>query len=238
MPAGFQSFNDYGSVLIDDTDFNLVLVAKGTANTGNISPGIGTDPASGGGEGGSGVDSNFAYVGVQYTGTSPVIVVRGPSGVPIFPLDVYQNGTADTLHTAMFFFQGTTARTIEYWIFDRVPTNDPLPTFGLVVRNEAGQVTYHSDAKAARVDALLQLTQGNANAAVATDPARSYGVAFGAPDKGGYYDGTFPTGRGKKLGVEIVPGAAQLYIRPGNYWNRQGSGGGNGVALLVDVTNY
>lgn len=233
MPAGLEIINDFGTYLIDDTHFALTLVEKGTINS--ISSLAFWQQTSGDPPEGS--DSNLVYFLVPYVGVSPLVAVRGPAGVPVFPIKHYGD-QASGQQRAAFFCVGNTARVLEYWIFDRVPVASPLPTFGLVVRNAAGLVTYHSDAKAMRIEALLTLGQATANTAFATQAARSYAVAFNAPHLGEYAPANT---RGQQLGVELSPGAVQGFIRPGNWWFSTPVAQARATvapAFLLDVTDY
>lgn len=137
MPAGFVSYNSAtGSVQIDETYFNLALVAK-------------TDIVSApSGEGG------YRAQVVVDSATPPAVAFRTPGGQRVALQQVTKAGTVWTYD---FFTMGS-GITITCYLFG-------LPVYqgggsGLVVYNSAGQVTFDSRMKYARVHSIISGSLG------------------------------------------------------------------------------
>lgn len=142
MTAGIIIRNDYGTVQIDDTYQNMYLTYKGFASL-------------------VGGTNQVASVDITVTGVDPILVVRGNYR---FGLRYrVQSGSTFT-----FRIWGD-AGDITYYVFDIVPpVMDSNPEF--VVRDGAGNVTFHSNMKTLRI---IDIINGMTNDAVR---ALSYGV--------------------------------------------------------------
>ena len=163
MPAGIEIINDHGSVLIDDTDFNLALRSKGSATF----PNSGAPP------------TNFATVTLSSL-TSPIfayypIVQDAPSGIRSH-LDSFNAGVV----TMRISAPEAGPCTFEWFCFDR--PIESAETFGLKVFNAAGELTFDSNLKH---DVILSATPITTSPQViATPPGRKCAVV--AQGRAGY----------------------------------------------------
>lgn len=133
MAYGFLVKNTSGSTQVDELYKNLCVVASGTVTQAS--------PTSG-----------AVFVGPTYTGTAPLIAFSC-SELFVGVAETVVSGNTWTYH---FRVPGWVSGsfTIKWWIFD-VPPSASLPSFGLVVRNTSGDITFRSDYNYLRVSQIL-----------------------------------------------------------------------------------
>ena len=121
MPAGLQIYNDFGTILIADTNPNYTYKSKGSAAT----------------------NASSQLVLTVTDGVQPVIAFR--STAPVMLKRSARSGTTFTFT----IFSETPGVTVDYWIFDVKGT--PSTGYGLQVFNAAGQLMFDSSSKIALV---------------------------------------------------------------------------------------
>lgn len=137
MTFGFKSFNDAGTLQIDDTYKNLQLRSKSSVNTGSLGGSLG----------------NISYGSFTLDLTyPPVIAFQDSTGITC------NNGISSTYlgggvtrYTIglMVLKPNTTNYNVNYFVFGPPQTEAeaPLPPIGLVTRDTSGTVVYRSDQK-------------------------------------------------------------------------------------------
>lgn len=133
MSYGFMVKNTFGSTQVDELYKNLCVVASGTINE-----------ASAG--------SGNVLKGPTYTGTAPLIAFSCSE----FFVGVAETAVSGNTWTYYFRLPGQISGnfTLRWWIFD-VPPSASLPSFGLVVRNSTGDITFRSDYNYLRISQIL-----------------------------------------------------------------------------------
>ena len=154
MAYGAKFVNDSGTIQIDDTFQNYELKTAGTISV----------PAYG------------SYGTVTYTGsTKAIIAIRPQNGFGVVIRSVvYNSGTG--IKTWRFWTD--TACNLDYYIFDVPDQTTPLPTYGMVLRDAAGQITFRSDKKYMRVAGMHSILSNTGSFSQQYDGSKSYAVVL------------------------------------------------------------
>lgn len=239
MGAGLSVFNDGGVLQIDEENANLVLRYAGQATTVLV---------TGGG---------WCVVSFNITASTPVAAISSPD-VPAF---VLMRNVSGTTWEVSIFSQGTTGRTIQYYVFDRASAVSSASTVGMQIFDSAGGLVYSSDQFLCRVAQLKQSSSYVADALTSTPTTlasgRTYAVAFlkvATLHTQVYFDNPFPgTYRyvytfgalGAKVAANVVSYGLALLQNGGLFASALPPPAGavdrdyrNCAFLMIDVTNY
>jgi hypothetical protein len=149
-PYGFRIVGEHGVTQVDQDYKNLAVCASGS-----LSPP--SDPTT--------------YINVVYTGINPIIAFSCPQTYVVAGPHIISGNT----WTFRLRAPAGGSFTIKYWIFDE-PPGLGLPTHGLVVRNEAGDITFRSDHRYMRIANWVQQSFNVNTETFALDVGRSYAV--------------------------------------------------------------
>lgn len=154
MSFGAKFINDSNTIQVDDTFQNYELKTSGTISV----------PAYG------------SYGTITYTGSTKAIVAIRPQdgyGVAICSV-VYNSSTG----VKTWRFWTNTACSLDYYIFDAPDQSTPLPTYGLVLRDTAGTITFRSDKKYMRVVGMHSILSSTGSFSQQYDTSKSYAVVM------------------------------------------------------------
>lgn len=149
MADGIKIYNDSGTIQIDESYFNLVLIDKFSSSLS--------------------VPGTFPYASTNYSVTSDVacIAIQCSPGYFIISGSQFSSGTW-TFRIEFPFNGGST--TVNYTVFAFGLCPAPSDTFGLHVKSATGATIFHSQFKPMRVQAV-SASDGNYTASAGTNIA-------------------------------------------------------------------
>jgi hypothetical protein len=239
--AGLAIYNDSGVLQIDEANANLVLRYAGQATTALVSGG------------------QWCTVAFTITASTPVVAISSPD-VPAFATVRHISGTSWEVSITS---QGTTARTIQWYVFDKAPAVTSSITVGFQVFDSSGELVYSSDQRICRIKQLkissnydatgdnlpanpTTLTSGRTYAVAAIKLATHHTqVYFDNPFPGTYrYTYTFGA-LGSRVAANVIS-YGMCYLQNGSLLSSglpNPAGAVNRVYrncafLMIDVTNY
>lgn len=188
MAFGFENINDYGSVQIDQDYKSIAFVSKSTKNSLTSSAFQSTYM------GGLFWDNpNYVYWVVEYTGTSPILAVTVPSGRQLFPIRYFDETNTlglppEGTRRAIFYSPGTTAASINAYVFDDVNLAGFNDTgYGIQVKNSSNSVVYHSNKPVFRATNIMTLRLSTIGQTVPKVSGKTYAYVFCNKTQGFYY---------------------------------------------------
>jgi hypothetical protein len=162
MPAGVIIYNDFGTVLIDDSNSNMMFVGRGTSTVIFTSPqGQNTWRWNMGG--------GYVYDAAQV----PQVIFRSDAYVSGVKPRVDSSVSPKVVRGRTEADAFTTGATV-YWAVIDKPVIPGGETFGLQVSNAAGQVMFDSRLKHPTVYAVLTPTVVGTEYTQALVPGREY----------------------------------------------------------------
>ncbi len=237
MPAGIEIKNESGYLQITDAFKNFVMIDKGTVSLG----GAAWSPSLGGGTYTYGAHAQISIPNT--TGYPPLLAFRCTVYIAIFRTRLVSGNWVFDIVSQL---GGNYSTTIEWFAFSETPNVAP-DSFGVEIRNAAGELAFHSSYKqlvvgdyqsqAAGHSGSVTLPSGRTLALAILSPLWEWSPQVPAGTWQQFLLGSAIRTTGVRTG-NLIPNLqyGQVY-QPANFgWG--GGTSGQWSLLALDVTNY
>jgi hypothetical protein len=246
MGYGIKILNDNGAVQIDQDYMNLCYKMKFTV-TGIDRTSFNLSYMGGDLGGSSDPEGPGTFYVVDYpAANNAVVAVQPPAGVRLAPVNLLNESSTGSPPPAgykrlVFTAPGSTAYTINVFVYDSQPQALAPGKYGMIIRNAAGTVVFNSENRPVRVVRPINVGGIYENNAYGVNGSRSYAFMYANTTGGVYYPASGGTRNGRSSCL-YQPNSTTVQVSYAPYfvYSPIGPGGGDDwnptYAMLIDVT--